>query len=177
MKSEKIKVPFRGFRGNIISLSIITLLLISCNPAQGNKEATVKPSDKFELEGMTVDELQQKMESGQYSSHAITQMYLGRILQVDKNGPGLNSVIELNPDALVIADSLDNERKNKKVRGPLHGIPVLLKDNINTADKMQTTAGSLALEGNIAASDAFVVKKLREAGAIILGKTGSIRVR
>jgi len=171
MKSEKIKVPFRGFRGNITILSIITILLISCDPTQGNKEATVEPSDKFDLEGMTVDDLQQKMESGQYSSHAITQMYLDRIQQVDKNGPGLNSVIELNPDALVIADSLDNERKNKKVRGPLHGIPVLLKDNINTADKMQTTAGSLAMEGNIASSDAFVVKKLRDAGAIILGKT------
>ncbi len=155
----------------VLGLSIMTSLLISCNPTQRNNEATVNSPVKFELEETSVDDLQQKMESGQYTSHAITQMYLDRIQQIDKSGPGLNAVIELNPDALSIADSLDKERANKRVRGPLHGIPVLLKDNINTADKMQTTAGSLALEGNIASSDAFVVKKLREAGAIILGKT------
>ena len=87
------------------------------------------------------------------------------------SGTKLNAVIEINPDALTIAEAMDKERKNGKVRGPLHGIPVLIKDNIDTADKMQTTAGALALQGNIAKQDSFVAKKLREAGAVILGKT------
>lgn len=111
------------------------------------------------------------MKSGEYSARSITQAYLDRISEIDKAGPKLNAVIELNPDALTIADTLDEERKNGKVRGKMHGIPVLIKDNIDTADKMQTTAGSIALEGNIAKSDAFIVEQLRKAGAIILGKT------
>ncbi len=90
---------------------------------------------------------------------------------MDKNGPYINSIIELNPDALEIADALDAERKAGKMRGPLHGIPILIKDNIDTHDRMQTTAGSLALEGHIADKDAFIVKQLRKAGAVILGKT------
>lgn len=98
-------------------------------------------------------------------------MYLHRIESIDKSGPALNAVLEINPDALALADTLDAERRAGKYRGPLHGIPVLIKDNINTADKMMTTAGALALEGNIATNDAFIVRKLREAGAIILGKT------
>ncbi len=111
------------------------------------------------------------MASGKYSSQQITQLYLGRIDAIDKKGPSLNSVIELNPEALTIAKALDDERKNGKVRGPLHGIPILIKDNIDTADKMQTTAGALAMQGHLAQQDAHVVKKLREAGVVILGKT------
>lgn len=125
----------------------------------------------FPLEEVTIDVLQQKMRSGVYTSRFITDHYLKRIATHDKNGPAINSVIEINPDALTIADQMDAERKAGKLRGPLHGIPVLIKDNIDTADKMMTTAGALALAGNKAAKDAFVVKQLRDAGAVILGKT------
>ena len=119
----------------------------------------------------TIAELQEKMESGELTSRQIADLYVQRIAAVDKSGPYLNSIIELNPDALEIADRLDAERKAGKVRGALHGIPILVKDNIDTADRMQTTSGSLALEGNIAAKDAFIVRQLRKAGALILGKT------
>src|SRR5512138_1268520 len=119
----------------------------------------------------TITELQEKMESGELTSRRLAELYLARIEAVDKSGPYINSVIELNPDALQIADALDDERKAGKTRGALHGIPILIKDNIDTHDRMQTTAGSLALEGHIAAKDAFVVKQLRKAGALILGKT------
>lgn len=111
------------------------------------------------------------MNSGQISAASLTRAYLQRIQDVDKSGPGLNSVIEVNPDAIEIAEALDKERKGKASRGPLHGIPVLIKDNIDTADRMQTTAGSLALEGAKVSQDSGVAGKLREAGAVILGKT------
>ena len=125
----------------------------------------------FSLNEMTIDSLQKKMASGELSSRQITDLYLKRIAAVDKKGPKLNAVIELNPDALAIAESLDKERKAGKVRGPLHGIPVLIKDNIDTGDKMMTTAGAAALIGNIAAKDAFIIQQLRAAGAVLLGKT------
>lgn len=117
-----------------------------------------------------ITEIQALMENGELSAKKLTEMYLTRIYEIDKNGPKLNAVIEINPEALKIAESLDEDRNNKKTRGPLHGIPIIIKDNINTADKMQTTAGSLAFKGHIALKDAFIVKKLRDAGAIILGK-------
>jgi len=110
------------------------------------------------------------MKSGRYTARSITELYLRRIAAIDKQGPALHSIIELNPDALQIADALDAERKVKGPRGWLHGIPVLLKDNIDTADKMTTTAGSLALEGSIPPQDSTIAKRLRESGAIILGK-------
>jgi len=119
----------------------------------------------------TIRDLNEKMEAGELTARQVADLYLQRIEAVDKSGPYINSVIELNPDALEIADNLDKERAAGKVRGPLHGIPILLKDNIDTFDRMQTTAGSLALEGNIATKDAFIVKQLRRAGALILGKT------
>ncbi len=125
----------------------------------------------FALEESSIDQLQQKMKSGEYTSQSITEMYLQRIAAIDKNGPALNAIIELNPDALEIAARMDIERKAGKIRGPLHGIPILVKDNINTGDKMMTTAGSLALEGHKAGKDAFIIKQLREAGAVLLGKT------
>ncbi|NJC95518.1 MAG: amidase [Anaerolineales bacterium] len=119
----------------------------------------------------TISELQEKMESGELTARQLAGLYLQRIEAVDKSGPYINSIIELNPDALALAEKLDEERKAGKVRGALHGIPILIKDNIDTHDRMQTTAGSLALEGNIAAQDAHIVKQLRKAGALILGKT------
>lgn len=124
----------------------------------------------FELDELTIDALQQGMGSGRWTSRQVTQLYLDRIAALDRQGPTLRAVIETNPDALTIADALDAERRGGSVRGPLHGIPVLLKDNIATADRMMTTAGSLALEGSIPALDSFVARKLRDAGAVLLGK-------
>ncbi len=125
----------------------------------------------FPFAEATIEQLQQQLAAGHLTSHALTAAYLQRIAEIDRAGPKLNVVIELNPDALAIADQLDAERKAGYVRGPLHGIPVLLKDNIDTADKMQTTAGSLALVGQKVPRDAGVAARLRAAGAVILGKT------
>jgi len=125
----------------------------------------------FDLAEATIAELQSAMASGKYSAHSLARKYLDRIDDVDKHGPAINSVIELNPDALSIATDLDKERKTKGPRGPLHGIPVLIKDNIDTHDRMTTTAGSLALGGSIPLQDSSVAQKLRAAGAVILGKT------
>lgn len=141
--------------------------LTACTTTSEKPEET-PDFTSFKFREVTIDELQQKMQSDELTAEQICTEYLERIEQLD---PLLNAVIELNPDALDIARKLDEERKNGKVRGPLHGIPVMIKDNIDTGDKMQTTAGSLALEGNIADEDAFIVKKLREAGAVLLGKT------
>ena len=124
-----------------------------------------------ELDEITIDELIEGMKSGKYTARSITEHYKKRINEIDKNGPAINSVIEINPDALTIADELDKEFKEKGARGPLHGIPILIKDNIDTADKMETTAGSLALLGSKPQKDSFIVKQLHAAGAIILGKT------
>jgi amidase len=123
------------------------------------------------MQEWSIAELSRKMDAGELTARQLAEMYLSRIALVDEGEDGINSVIELNPDALVIAEELDAERKEGKVRGPLHGIPVLIKDNIDTFDRMTTTAGSLALEGSIALQDAFLVERLREAGALILGKT------
>ena len=125
----------------------------------------------FPLEEATIQDLQAAMESGERTAEAITQMYLDRIKAIDQEGPALRSVIEVNPEALQIAQQLDEERQQGKVRGPLHGIPVMLKDNIDTDDQMQTTAGSLALVGSQVPQDAWVTKQLRDAGAVIIGKT------
>jgi len=144
--------------------------LVAAPKSTGNNTGAKTPDD-FVLDEVTIDALQQKMQNGGYSSRLITEMYLKRIEDIDRNGPKLNSVIELNPDALDIADAMDKERAAGKVRGPLHGIPVLIKDNITTGDKMHTTAGALAIADNIMKEDAFIIKKLREAGAVLLGKT------
>jgi len=127
--------------------------------------------DDFVLNEVTISTLQQKMQSKEYTSRGITELYLKRIAEIDKSSPALNAVIELNPDALIIADAMDRERAAGNIRGPLHGIPVLIKDNISTGDKMHTTAGALAIADNIAREDAFIVRKLREAGVVLLGKT------
>jgi amidase len=125
----------------------------------------------FDLEETTIRTLIQDQQSGRRTARQISSAYLARIQALDRSGPALHSVIELNPDALTIADTLDAERVAGRLRGPLHGVPVLIKDNIETGDRMMTTAGSLALEGSIAARDALIVEQLRAAGAVILGKT------
>jgi amidase len=125
----------------------------------------------FDLEEATLTDLQVSMAAGRMTARSITEQYIERIEELDRKGPALGHVLEINPDALSIADSLDQERKAGRIRGPLHGIPVLLKDNIDTADRMTTTGGSLALEGSIPTQDAFIASKLRAAGAILLGKT------
>ena len=161
-------------KNSSVAGAAITSFAVGCNTIGTNKaqkaNASASPED-FELNEITIDVLQEKMKSGEYSSRSITEMYLKRINDVDKNGSSVNAVIELNPDALSIADNMDDERKAGKVRGPMHGIPVLIKDNIDTGDKMMTTAGALALEGNKASKDAFIIKQLRAAGAVLLGKT------
>jgi amidase len=141
------------------------------DPAPAPAPAVMNFERDFELDEITIDDLQKAFQSGQYSSRSLTEKYLARIQEIDKAGPMVNSVIELNPEALQIAEALDQERKSKGPRGPLHGIPVLIKDNIDTADRMNTTAGSLALLGSRPANDAFVAAQLRKAGAVILGKT------
>ena len=125
----------------------------------------------FELDELTIADLQDRMQKGQGSAVAIAQAYLDRIAAIDLKGPALRSVLETNPEALGDAKALDAERQAGKVRGPLHGIPVLLKDNINTAGRMKTTAGSLALDEAPVPPDAFIAARLRDAGAVILGKT------
>lgn len=132
---------------------------------------TGRPLPPFALEEVTVAELQAGMASGRYTAHGIAERYLERIHAIDRTGPSVNSVIEVNPDALAIAAQLDAERAAGKVRGALHGIPILIKDNIDTGDRMKTTAGSLALAGSHAPRDAGVVVRLRDAGMVILGKT------
>jgi len=162
--------------GSIAGLSLAAITN-GCNNA--TKSAEINSSnqvfnyekDSFPLNEITIFELQKKMKEGEYSSRKITELYLNRIKEIDQSGPSLNSVIEINPDALDIADKMDQERKAGKLRGPLHGIPILIKDNINTGDKMMTTAGALALKGNVVTNDAFIIQKLRESGAVLLGKT------
>ena len=145
--------------------------ITSTEPAA--KAAALAPSalKPFELEEITISELQDGMKSGRFTARLLVELYSARIDEIDKRGPAVNAIIEMNPDASWIADNLDAERKAKGPRGPLHGIPVLIKDNLDTADRMMTTAGSLALVGSKPAKDSFVAQKLRAAGAVIVGKT------
>ena len=156
--------------GSSTCLAISAFNLISC---EGNTQAstTSVKNEDFTLNEVTIDELQKRMQNGELTSRSITEMYLNRINAIDKNGVALNSVIELNPDAITIAEAMDEERKEGKVRSGMHGIPVLIKDNIDSGDKMMTTAGALALEGNRAKRDAFIISQLRNAGAVVIGKT------
>ena len=139
------------------------------SPARSATAASAAPAP-FDLEEMTITDLGNAMRSGQETARSITEKYLARIEALNTKGPELRAVIEVNPEALALADALDAERRAKGPRGPLHGIPILIKDNIATADRMTTTAGSLALEGSTPARDAFIAARLREAGAILLGK-------
>src|SRR5580693_5328723 len=155
-----------------------TATLIPLYPALGAPRvfaSSVTPPEikPFELDEITISDLQDGMKSGKFTARSLVEKYSARIEEIDKDkhGPAINSILELNPDALSIADALDEERKAKGPRGPMHGIPVLIKDNIDTADRMMTTAGSLALVGSKPLQDSYVAQKLRSAGAVILGKT------
>ena len=136
------------------------LLLSACSPEK----------ERVEYLELDIDTLQSLMERGELSARELTQYYLDRIFAIDQGGPELNSMIEVNPDAVDIAAALDDERRASGARGPMHGIPVVLKANIDTADRMETTAGSLAMKGHVASRDAFLVDRLRAAGAVVLGK-------
>jgi len=140
------------------------------SPDASSENDDAEPPAAFELDEATVADLQEAMESGRHTARSITEAYLGRIEALNRNGPELRAIIETNPQALEIADELDAERSASGPKGPLHGIPVALKDNIDTHDQMTTTAGSLALEGSIPLQDSFVAQKLREAGAILIAK-------
>ena len=156
---------------SVVSVSGTTLAGCSSPKSASSENSSAPFVDTFSLNELTISDLQKKMQSGEHTSEAITQLYLDRIAAIDKKGPRLNAVIEINPDALTMAKAMDQERKAGKLRGPMHGIPVLIKDNIDTGDQMMTTAGAIALEGHKAATDAFIVGQLRKAGAVILGKT------
>lgn len=145
-------------------------VLAAAGPVLSSAPASAAPPP-FELEETTIADLREAIHSGKETARSITEKYLARIEALNTRGPELRAVIEVNPEALAIADALDAERRDKGPRGPLHGIPILIKDNIGTADRMTTTAGSLALEGSIPPRDAFVAARLRAAGAILLGKT------
>lgn len=158
----------------LATVGLTALFIEGCNNTNKNIENEALDSEGtfvFELDEETINSLQEKLASGKYTSEQLVDLFLKRIENIDKKGPELNAIIEINSEAISISKQMDKERKEGKVRGPLHGIPVVIKDNIDTADKMQTTAGSLAMIGNIASKDAFTVKKLRDSGAIIIGKT------
>jgi amidase len=161
-------------RRALLRYGAITGALAAARPAIARRPAPSAaagvPVEAFELDELTIADLQKRMASGADSSRSLVEKYARRIEALDRQGPSLRAVLEINPDALAIAESLDAERKAGKIRGPLHGIPVLIKDNIATADRMRTTAGSLALEEAKAAADSHVASRLREAGAVILGK-------
>jgi amidase len=177
LRKDRNLSSLRAGRRNFLRGSVAGGVVAAMYPALGAaREIVAAPPandiPSFELDEVTIDDLQTGMKSGKYTARGIAEMYLGRIDAVDKNGPAVNSVIEINPDAVEIAESLDRERKQQGARGPLHGIPLLIKDNVDTADKMMTTAGSLALVGGPKPPrDSFVAAQLRKAGAVILGKT------
>jgi len=147
------------------------VLIVALAAAAGVLSAQAPRVTAFDLEEATIADLQQRMTAGHETSRSLVDKYLARIDEIDRRGPQLRSVLEINPDARSIADAMDAERRAGRVRGPLHGIPILLKDNISTADRMLTTAGSLALAGAPASADSFIVERLRAGGAVILGKT------
>jgi amidase len=159
-------------RRQLVAASVASGIAAATRPAAaaGRSGATPASERPFALAEATIADLQEGMRSGKWTARSITEAYLARIEAVDVEGPALRSVLERNPDALAIADALDRERKEKGPRGPLHGVPILVKDNVDTADRMATTAGSLALVGAKPPADAFVVRRLREAGAVLLGK-------
>jgi amidase len=158
----------KGLAGGIAAVSFPSLSFVKKATATYLHSIDIQQT---ELDEVTISELIEGMKIGKYTARSITEHYISRIKAIDVEGAFLNSIIELNPDALPIADSLDKELKENGARGPLHGIPILIKDNIDTADKMETTAGSLALVGSKPSKDAFIVRQLRDGGALILGKT------
>ncbi|HSL54960.1 MAG TPA: amidase family protein, partial [Pyrinomonadaceae bacterium] len=158
-------------RRQFLQTTAATTIAAITNPVAALPNSKPESPPAFDLEELTITDLQQGLQSGKYTSRELVEKYSDRITDIDKKGPGLYSVIEMNPDAERIAVALDRERKEKGPRSPLHGIPILIKDNIDTQDRMMTTAGSLALVGAKPQRDAFIAQRLREAGAVILGKT------
>jgi amidase len=155
-----------------MAVSGLATAALSCRSEPAEPVGAPPPAvPDFELDELEVADLQLGMESGRFTARRLTELYLERIDALDRKGPELRSILDVNPDALEIADKLDAERKESGPRGPLHGIPVLLKDNVDTFDRMTTTAGSLALEGSIPGRDSFVAERLRAAGAVLLAKT------
>jgi amidase len=157
-------------RGGAATAAALAVGVAAAPEAEGRGAAVAVPS-AFELEEATIASLQAAMMEGRHTARSLAEAYLDRIAEVDRSGPDLHSVIEVNPDALAIADELDRQRRARGPVGPLHGIPVVIKDNIATGDRMETTAGSLALVGARPGRDAFVAARLRAAGALILAKT------
>ena len=164
------EIDRRAFVARSLAVGV-ALAIPAGGPALANAPASAGVQANDELFELTIADARARMEKGSLTSHALTQRYLARIDAMDKRGPGVNAIIELNPDALAIADAMDAERKAGKVRGPLHGVPVLIKDNIDTADKMKTSAGSLALGNSTPSQHAFIVQRLIAGGAVIIGKT------
>ena len=158
-----LSVRLRVLRGSAFVVAIAACSALTFQPAAQQTRA-------FDLEEATIATLQDRMQAGRDTARSLAEKYLARIAAIDRQGPALRSILEINPDALTIADQLDAERRSRGPRGPLHGIPIVIKDNIVTADRMMTTAGSLALEGVKPPADAFIVTRLRNAGAVILGK-------
>jgi amidase len=156
----------RRIRG--AAVLVVAVLFGGCTPSAPEPPPAAAT---FPLDELTIGELQDAMAAGRYTSRQLVELYSRRIEEIDRGGPALRSISELNPDALRIADELDAERRQRGPRGPLHGVPLVIKDNIDTGDRMTTTAGSLALDGSTAPRDAFVVERLRAAGAVILAKT------
>ena len=156
-RDDKTTITRRGFVGATLAAAVMGGSTLGGSAAGGASTAPTSGAKQqvpaFALDELTIEELQGRMQSGQDTAQSLSRQYLERIAAIDQRGPSINSVIELNPDALAIARLRDEERKAGKTRGPLHGIPVLIKDNIDTADHMHTTAGSLALAGHIAAKD------------------------
>ena len=157
------------FPKNSILFALAIFFLITCKSPVGN-EIDKEPDNSW-IEEMTISRLQKGYKDGRFTVENVVNVYLDRIIEIDKYGPELNSIIEINPDAIQIAQELDQELKAGKNRGPLHGIPVILKDNIDTHDKMPTTAGATALRNSFPSKDSFVAKQLREAGAVIIAKS------
>ena len=174
MRQPESKSSRRAFVRNVLTTGAVATIYpaLSAGREVASPAESAAPEVKvFELDEITITELQDGMKSGKFTARSLVEKYTARIEEIDKIGPAVNAIIEMNPDALSIADALDHERKAQGPRGPLHGVPVLIKDNIDTADRMMTTAGSLALVGSKPPKDSFVAQRLRAAGAVILGKT------
>lgn len=154
----------------VVLLTLTSFLLTQVSCQKGTDEKEEVSTDSSRIVELEITQLQQEYKDGNLTAKEVVQAYLNRIEEIDDSGPELGSIITVNPDAIQIAEELDKEMKNGKVRGPMHGIPVVLKDNIDTHDKMPTTAGSRALAKSFPLQDSYVAKQLREAGAIIIGK-------
>jgi len=167
---KQLKINTKQLLSKTKIIFIIYLLLqISCQPP--SEESKIIESGSFKFLEQDITQVQQGYKDGAYTIKEVVHAYLDRIEEIDKNGPAINSIIQVNPDVFQIAEELDKEIRDGKIRGPLHGIPVVLKDNIDTYDKMATTAGSRALMNSFPLKDSYIAKQLREAGAIIIGKT------